>query len=337
MKKARSSYDLALLPTKKTSSTDLKFKNPMKYQSSTALYPPNQQHQPTSKAMASSSSTTAKGNNSKSDDSGKHKVVIYFSDAYNNICNKVNGVDDGNSDIDRHRFDNNMQSSSSSKVPASPSPLKKNSSKEFMAQLKTVLEEKSKFTNKFTDSGGGSSAGVLANKFKPTVPEKPTYPSTSSSSTNMLLINQPSSSVSSPSKRQQQQQQHEMNGKSSKLLPSFIESIDENNVIKLKIEQNFRKASELVSLISSLPKKNKKLKNVDSSRGARGGSGGGGGHETSSIHELNFSHEGEMECIEEICSEDDEEESEEDDDDGMSEPDEGYFYDWSFVQEWRSR
>ena len=92
-------------------------------------------------------------------------------------------------------------------------------------------------------------------------------------------------------------------------------------MIKLKIEQNFKKASELVSLISSLPKKSKKLKKVDC------------GHETSSIHELNFSHEGEMECIEEICTEDDEN----DDDDGMSEPGEGYFYDWSFVQEWRSR
>lgn len=37
-----------------------------------------------------------------------------------------------------------------------------------------------------------------------------------------------------------------------------------------------------------------------------------------------------MECIDEICSEND-------DEDAISEPDEGYFYDWSFVQEWRSR
>lgn len=39
-----------------------------------------------------------------------------------------------------------------------------------------------------------------------------------------------------------------------------------------------------------------------------------------------------MDCCNEICSED-----ESDDDDVMSEPDEGYFYDWSFVQEWRTR
>lgn len=287
MKKARSSYDLAL---PKTSSTDLKLKDPMKYQSSCALYSPP--HPPTSKHGGA---TSAKGN-----DKGKHKVVIYFSDAYNNICNKVNGLDDGNCEIERHR----LGSDEHSKAP-------QNSNKDFMAQLKTVLEEKSKFTNKFTERSGGNGNNVVAaaNKFKPAVPEKP-----SSSFSNMLQINQSSTNS-------QKQQQNEINSKSSKLLPSFIESIDENNVIKLKIEQNFRKASELVSLISSLPKKSKKLKKVDC------------GHETSSIHELNFSHEGEMECIEEICTEDDEN----DDDDGMSEPDEGYFYDWSFVQEWRSR
>lgn len=270
----------------------------MKYQSSCALYAPPL-HPPMSKMSKHGGvASSAKGNNSKSDDSGKHKVVIYFSDAYNNICNKVNGVDDGNSDIDSHRLVSGVHS--------------KASNKDFMAQLKTVLEEKSKFTNKFTDRSEGSDDKVVvtANKFKPSIPEKPS----SSSFSNMLQINQSSSNTQ---KQQQQQQQHEINRKSSKLLPSFIESIDENNVIKLKIEQNFRKASELVSLISSLPKKSKKLKKV----------------ETSSIHELNFSHEGEMECIEEICTEDDEN----DDDDGMSEPGEGYFYDWSFVQEWRSR
>lgn len=39
-----------------------------------------------------------------------------------------------------------------------------------------------------------------------------------------------------------------------------------------------------------------------------------------------------MDCIDEICSENDNE-----DEDAISEPDEGYFYDWSFVQDWRSR
>lgn len=301
MKKAKSSYDLAL---PKCSSTDLKFKNPLKYQSNSDLYAPP----PPTSAKGAMMMASAKSNNSKSDSGGKHKVVIYFSDAYNNICNKANGVDDSNGNIDRHRND------------VQPIELQK-SSKEFMTQLKTVLEEKSKFTNKFDDSGGRN--GSVGDKFKPAVPVKPST-SSSSSFNNMLQINQPSSnSQKQQQQHQQQQKQNEINGKSSKLLPSFIESIDENNVIKLKIEQNFRKASELVSLISSLPKKNnKKLKNAG---------GGGAGHDTSSIHELNFSHEGEMECIEEIYTEDD------DEDDAMSEPDEGYFYDWSFVQEWRSR
>lgn len=261
MKKAKSSFDLAHQPPRRTPSADIKVKNPLKYQSSVDLH------------------------ESKGD--GKHKVVIYFSDAYNNICNKAD------ENIDRHR---------SAMVDVQPKA-QQSSSKEFMAQLKTVLEEKSKFTNKFADRN----IGVPANKFKPPVPEKP--------SSSMLQINQSSSSRS--------REELEVNGKSSqKLLPSFIESIDENNVIKLKIEQNFRRASELVDLISSLPKKNggKKVKRNERC-----------GHDTSSIHELNFSHEGEMDCIDEICSEDDS------DEDAISEPDEGYFYDWSFVQEWRSR
>lgn len=217
----------------------------MKYQSSTDLHDP-----PMSSMMAAS-----KGNNSKND--GKHKVVIYFSDAYNNICNKVNDEDNG---IDRNRSVVN---------DVKLSKAHQNSSKEFMAQLKTVLEEKSKFTNKFSDrNSGGEAAVVTANKFKPPVPEKPS----AGFSTSMLQINQTSSNS---------QEERQINGKSSqKLLPSFIESIDENNVIKLKIEQNFRRASELVNLISSLPKKTKKLKKNKRDSG----------HDTSSIHELNFSN-----------------------------------------------
>jgi hypothetical protein len=233
MKKAKSSYDLA--QQRRTPSTDVKFRNPLKYQSSTDL---NEEPQMSS----------VKANNSKND--GKHKVVIYFSDAYNNICNKVN-----EDEIDRNRLAVN---------DVKPPKAHQNSSKEFMAQLKTVLEEKSKFTNKFNDRNGGEAAA--ANKFKPPVPEKP--------STNMLQINQTSSNS---------QDERQLNGKSSqKLLPSFIESIDENNVIKLKIEQNFRRASELVNLISSLPKKNN-TKNLKKSKRDSG-------HDASSIHELNFSN-----------------------------------------------
>ncbi len=246
MKKSKSSYELAQ-PPKRTSSGDLKlFKNPLKCQSSFDL----------------------KGNDTKNDDN--HKVVIYFSDAYNNICNKNESIDGKQGE--------------------------KNPPKDFMAQLKTVLEEKSKFTNKFSDSVATS------NKLKPPIPEKP------STSSNLSHKNREDEEIKEKN--------------SHKILPSFIESIDENNVIKLKIEQNFRRASELVSLISSLPKKkgNKKLKRSELC-----------GHDASSIHELNFSHESEFDCIDEICSEGD------DDEDAMSEPGEGYFYDWLFVHEWSSR
>lgn len=209
----------------------------MKYQSTQDLHDP-----PTS---------STKGNSGGKSD-GKHKVVIYFSDAYNNICNKVNGEDD----IDRNR-------SAVSDVKLSKAH--QNSPKEFMAQLKTVLEEKSKFTNKFSDCNSGEAAAVTANKFKPPVPEKPL-----AAASSMLQINQTSSTS-------------QVNGKTShKLLPSFIESIDENNVIKLKIEQNFRRASELVNLISSLPKKNNTRNTKKTKRDC--------GHDASSIHELNFSN-----------------------------------------------
>ncbi|KAG5672149.1 hypothetical protein PVAND_002302 [Polypedilum vanderplanki] len=267
MKKSRSSYDLAV-------ASDLRLKNPMKYQSSADLV---------------ETKNVATGND------GKHKVVIYFSDAYNNICNKTT-----TNDIDQTNRNANS------------------SNKDFMAQLKTVLEEKSKFTNKFIDGNNSSNEPTkisLQNKFltKPAVPEKPNM--------NMRVnINQqqpqPSSSSTKCNGQQQQRQQQQINEKSSKqLLPSFIESIDENNVIKLKIEQNFRKASELVNLISSMPKR--RARKCDTS------------NETSSIHELNFSHEEEIDDVDQMDSDED--------DDAVSEADEGYFYDWSFVQEWRSR
>lgn len=277
MKKAKSSYDLAPNP-------DLKLKNPMKYQSTADLLVPT---------------STPKGNNNerKRDDEGKHKVVIYFSDAYNNICNKANGAH-SNNDIDHaNRLANEMQL----KSHAAENFRDNHSASDFMTQLKTVLEEKSKFCHKF-DNFTPAPRPPLTNKFsaKPAIPVKP----------NVLQINQPANSHG---------QINEKSFGNGKLLPSFIESIDENNVIKLKIEQNFKKASELVSLISSLPKKGKKKKRKSDTS-----------NETSSIHELNFSHE-------DMEDEDDEIVTDDDDDDAISEPDEGYFYDWSFVQEWRSR
>lgn len=263
MKKAKSSYDLAPKP-------DLRFKNPLKYQSSADLI-----------ALPKTNN-----NEHKRDDAGKHKVVIYFSDAYNNICTKANGAQTHN-DIDHaNRLANEMQSKTQS-----------SESQDFMTQLKTVLEEKSKFSNKF-DNFCPAPRPPLKNKFlaKPAVPVKP--------KSNVLQINQPAN---------RHEQINEKSLASGKLLPSFIESIDENNVIKLKIEQNFKKASELVDLISSLPNKNKKPYRSN---------------ETSSIHELNFSHED----VDDASST-----GVDDDEDTISEPDEGYFYDWSFVQEWRSR
>lgn len=276
MKKAKSSYDLAPNP-------DLKFKHPTRYPSSSDLVVPT-------------SSSSPKGKK-QTDGDGKHKVVIYFSDAYNNICNKANGAQSHN-DIDHaNRLANEMQS----KAQSSENLRDNHSTKDFMTQLKTVLEEKSKFTHKFDNFPPAPRPPPLQNKFltKPAIPEKP----------NVLQINQPANSHG---------QINEKSFENRKLLPSFIESIDENNVIKLKIEQNFKKASELVNLISTLSKRNSKKAKRRSVAS----------NETSSIHELNFSHED----LDGVSAGDD------DDDDGtVSEPDEGYFYDWSFVQEWRSR
>lgn len=269
MKKSRSSYDLAPNP-------DLKFKNPMKYQSSSNLFLPLPSPQ-------------RNKNDGKRDDGGKHKVVIYFSDAYNNICNKSNALPSNNDADHATRLANEMQLKTQSSENLRSNP----PNDDFMSQLKTVLEEKSKFTHKFDNVQPTPKAAPLKNKFllKPKIPEKP----------NVVQINQPGNS------RDQINEKSLGNGK---LLPSYIESIDENNVIKLKIEQNFKKASELVNLISSLPKKNERKH-----------------HDASSIHELNFSHE-DIVNDSSVASGDDE---------TLSEPDEGYFYDWSFVQEWRSR
>lgn len=269
MKKARSSYDLAPKP-------DLKFKNPMKYQSSSNLI------------LSSPKMPQRNGSDGKHrDDGGKHKVVIYFSDAYNNICNKGNGVQSNGDGDHAARLTKEMQlkTQSSENLKDGVQP----GGKDFLTQLKTVLEEKSKFTHKFDNFQPAPKTPPLKNKFleKPKIPEKP----------NVVQINQPGSGRG---------QTNEKSFENGKLLPSYIESIDENNVIKLKIEQNFKKASELVNLISSLPKGRKQRQT----------------NETSSIHELNFSHEDDVRSS---------------DDDTVSEPDQGYFYDWSFVQEWRSR
>lgn len=308
MKKSKSSYDLA-------ARTDQKFKNPMtKYQNSVENLFVSSPSTPTKNISSSSNNNNRK----KHDDAAKHKVVIYFSDAYNNICNKPND------NVSHNEIEKANQSKSTETNG-------KNSS--FMTQLKSVLEEKSKFTNKFENSNStehiASTAALklsLKNKFLPAKPEIPEKPSI------VNRINQPANNTSH---KQQQQQQNEEQKKTSpeeevgngNILPSYIESIDENNVIKLKIEQNFKKASELVDLISSLSShspnngnsnnnNNKKKTKTQQSKSFANS------NETSSIHELKFSNNNN---------------DNDDDNDEISEPDEGYFYDWSFVQDWRRR
>jgi hypothetical protein len=292
MKKSKSSYDLA-------ARTDQKFKNPMtKYQNSVE------------NLFVSSPSTPTKNisnnNRNKNDVAAKHKVVIYFSDAYNNICNKPN---DNVSNNEIEKANQSMQQSKNAES---------NGKNSFMSQLKSVLEEKSKFTNKFENSNNSAEYNAataaaaklsLKNKFlsaKPEIPEKPSIVS---------RINQPANNTSHKQMEKKKTSPEEEVGNGN-ILPSYIESIDENNVIKLKIEQNFKKASELVDLISSLSHK-KKTKTQQSKTFANS-------NETSSIHELNFSN-------------DNNNNNDNDNDDEISEPDEGYFYDWSFVQDWRRR
>ena len=226
----------------------------------------------------------------------KHKVVIYFSDAYNNIMNKPHNG--GDSDHAK-RLVEEMQRKQLSQSNSSVDNVPDNAPSEFMQQLKTVLEEKSKQINKKYDRPA------------------PAPPQLATQQTFII----PKELIVKPPRKSKELKDNNINiekpieGKNEKIyekidqttyrkppLPSFIESI-ENNVINLKIEQNFKKASHLVNIISSMSSKKKK-KEMNS-------------NETSSVHELNFTHE--------------------DDEDTASEPDEGYYYDWSFVQEWRTR
>lgn len=252
MKKAKSSFELAPKPL------DLKFKNntPTKYPSTVDLAPPQD---------------------------NKHKVVIYFSDAYNNICKPIHS---SNNDIDHaKRLVSEMETKQLPTIGKSNENVENaNENKDFLKQLKTVLQEKSKYTNKF-------------NNLRP-APQPPIKQQTTSKPPLAAKPNVVTAAMN----------------EQTKLLPSYIESI-ENNVINLKIEQNFKKASELVNLISSLSKKVKRKSDTSA--------------ETSSVHELNFSQEDDEEH--------DGDEDVESDDDTASEPAEGYYYDWSFVQEWRSR
>lgn len=269
MKKAKSSFELAPKPL------DIKFKNntPTKYPSTADLAPPQD---------------------------NKHKVVIYFSDAYNNICKPIHSqMSSSNNDIDHaKRLVSEMETKQLPTIAVKTTAENASSSenKDFLKQLKTVLQEKSKFTNKFNN---------LRPAPQPPIKQQITPKPPLAAKPNVVKIQQTATL--------NEQSNHET-FTNTKLLPSYIESI-ENNVINLKIEQNFKKASELVNLISSLSKKVKRKSDTSA--------------ETSSVHELNFSQEDD--------EENDEEEDEESDDDTASEPAEGYYYDWSFVQEWRSR
>lgn len=268
MKKAKSSFELAPKPL------DIKFKNntPTKYPSTADLAPPQD---------------------------NKHKVVIYFSDAYNNICKPIHSqMSSSNNDIDHaKRLVSEMETKQLPTIAQSNGNAENNENKDFLKQLKTVLQEKSKFTNKFNNLRPAPQPPIKQQHTpKPPLAAKP----------NVVKIQQTATL--------HEQALNLETLTTTKLLPSYIESI-ENNVINLKIEQNFKKASELVNLISSLSKKVKRKSDTSA--------------ETSSVHELNFSQEDDEEH--------DGEEDVESDDDTASEPADGYYYDWSFVQEWRSR
>lgn len=232
----------------------------------------------------------------------KHKVVIYFSDAYNNIMNKPLGggdTDHAKRLVEEMQRKQLTQSNASSidKVPESaPS--------EFMQQLKTVLEEKSKQINKKYDRPAPAPPQTPQQQSLITPKELIVKPPRKSKELKDLKDLKDQTNLKEPKVDDEERIYEKIDQTTYRKppLPSFIESI-ENNVINLKIEQNFKKASHLVNLISSMSSK-KKTKEISS-------------NETSSIHELNFTHE--------------------DDDDTASEPDEGYYYDWSFVQEWRTR
>lgn len=228
---------------------------------------------------------------------GKHKVIIYFSDAY-----KPNSGSQDNLDVDhakRLAEEIQIKRQSCEKLNETPNP--PNPPNDFMKQLKTVLEEKTK--------------GKTAAPYDRPAPKPPT----SEQLQQRKQQDQPKKPAPLPNekpnvvKKNNETEINQSTFTKSKPLPSYIESI-ENNVIKLKIEQNFKKASELVELISSYKKRKKSCRNI----------------EESSVHELNFSHEN-------IDEDEEDEDGNEDDDETASEPDEGFYYDWSFVQEWRSR
>lgn len=265
MKKAQSTFELA-----QPHDYGNKFKD-NKYPSTTDLANPGQKRNP----------------------EDKHKVIIYFSDAF-----RPNSGSQSNLDVDHaKRLAEEIQKKQSTEK------LNENCPRDFVKQLKTVLEEKSKTKPPVYDRPAPKPPTVeqqkvqkqqLQQKLKPTVPPKKTTENANDkpnaeNQTKDIAINQSTFTKIKP-------------------LPSYIESI-ENNVIKLKIEQNFKKASELVDLIASYKKRKKTcIPNT----------------EDSSVHELNFSRDGE-------------DMDEEDDEETASEPDEGFYYDWSFVQEWRSR
>jgi hypothetical protein len=261
IKKAQSTFDL-------NRRTEIKLKD-NKFPSTTDLLNPGQ----------------------KGKDDGKHKVIIYFSDAY-----KPNSGSQDNLDVDyAKKLAEEMQIKRQSSEKLNEIP---NQPNDFMKQLKTVLEEKSKNKPAAYDRPAPkppTAEQIQQKKYQeqpnkpPPIPGKPNV----DNKTNEKEINQSTFTKSKP-------------------LPSYIESI-ENNVIKLKIEQNFKKASELVELISSYKKRKKSCRNI----------------EESSVHELNFSHEN--------VGGDEDDNGEDDDGETASEPDEGFYYDWSFVQEWRSR
>lgn len=228
----------------------------------------------------------------------KHKVIIYFSDAY-----RPNSGSQSNLDVDHaKRLAEEIQIKQG--VKQSSEKLNENCSKDFMRQLKTVLEEKSKTKPPAYDRPAPKPPTLdqieqqKKQQQKPAVPPKKT---TEISNDKPNVENQMKDTAINQSTFTK-----------TKPLPSYIESI-ENNVIKLKIEQNFKKASELVDLISSYKKRKKSC--IRST-------------EDSSVHELNISRENGGE---------EEEMQDEDDEETASEPDEGFYYDWSFVQEWRSR
>lgn len=245
-------------------------------------------------------STTDLANRNPED---KHKVIIYFSDAY-----RPNSGSQSNLDVDHAKR-------LAEEIQIKQGKQESGSSKDFMKQLKTVLEEKSKTKpppppayDRPAPKPPTTEQLEVQRKLQHQKPNVPPKKTTEISNDKPNVENQTKDTTANSNSNAAINQS---TFTKTKPLPSYIESI-ENNVIKLKIEQNFKKASELVDLISSFKTRKKScVKN--------------GGTEDSSVHELNFSNN--VNGEEEI----------DDDDETASEPEEGFYYDWSFVQEWRSR